>query len=183
MIGKLDAFDWIMTMIVGMSMAVAFRRGLVRAIFGLLGLIGGFQLASDTYVEVADRINFYHGIQSETTVRIIAFLLVATVVALGFEFVGRGMQKSLRLVGLGIFDRVLGAVFGFARGCLICIALLMVLCDVAPQSELLVRSALSPYLFAAAHDVSFLVPQYLQQEMVDGAFDFKQGPPHWINRH
>ncbi len=182
MIGKLDAFDWIMVMVVGISMAVAFRRGLVRAIFGLLGLVGGFQLASVTYVDVADRINIYHGIQSETTARIIAFLLIVTVVALGFELVGRGIQKSLRLVGLGTFDRMLGAVFGFARGCLICIALLMVLCNAAPQSDLLVRSALSPYLFAAAHDVSFLVPQYLQQEMVEGSFDLKQGTPHWINR-
>jgi membrane protein required for colicin V production len=183
MIGSLDAFDWLMVFIVGMSMAVAFRRGLVRAIFGLLGFIGGFQLASATYVSVAERINLGNGIQSETTARIAAFLLIAIAVALAFELIGGGVQRSMRAVGLGTFDRILGAVFGFARGCLLCIALLMVACNVAPQSDLLVRSALSPYLFAVAHDVSFLVPQDLQQEMVEGSFDFKQGPPHWINRH
>jgi membrane protein required for colicin V production len=178
-----NAFDWLMVIIVVLSMAMAYRRGLVRAILGLLGFVGGFQLASDTYISVADRINLGHGIQSQTTARIVAFLLIAVVVALVFELVGWGMQRSLRKIGLGVFDRMLGSIFGFARGCLLCIALLMVSANVAPQSELLVKSALSPYLFAIAHDVSFLVPQYLQQQMMDGAFDFKQDPPHWINRH
>jgi membrane protein required for colicin V production len=121
-------------------------------------------------------------IQSQATARILAFILVAVAVAFAFELIGRGVQRSLHSIGLGTFDRILGAIFGFARGCLICIALLMLSANLAPQSSLLVRSALSPYLFAVAHDVSFLVPQYLQQEMVDGAFDFKQNP-HWINRH
>lgn len=178
-----NAFDWLMVIIVVLSMAMAYRRGLVRAILGLLGFVGGFQLASDTYVSVAERINLGHGVQTQTTARIVAFLLIAFAVAILFEMVGWGVQRSLRMVGLGIFDRMLGTVFGFARGCLLCIALLMVSANVAPQSELLVRSTLSPYLFAIAHDVSFLVPQYLEQQMMDGAFDFKKDPPRWINRH
>ena len=178
-----NAFDWLMVVIVALSMIAAFRRGLVRAILGLLGLIGGFELASNTYTDIADRINFGHGIHSQTTARIVAFLLIAIAVAVAFEILGRGIQRSLRMVGLGWFDRILGSVFGFARGCLICIALLMVACNIAPQSEVLLSSTLSPYLFAVAHDVSFLVPQYLQQEMIDGAFDLKRDTPHWINRH
>jgi membrane protein required for colicin V production len=178
-----NAFDWFMVIIVVLSMAMAYRRGLVRAILSLLGFVGGFQLASDTYVSVADRINLGHGIQSQTSARIVAFLLIVVAVALVFEMIGFGIQKSLRKIGLGTFDRMLGSVFGFGRGCLLCIALLMVSANVAPQSELLVKSQLSPYLFAIAHDVSFLVPQYLQQQMMDGTFDFKKDPPHWINRH
>jgi membrane protein required for colicin V production len=183
MIASWNAFDWVMVIIVALSMGLAFRRGLVRAIFGLLGFIGGFVLASNTYTDVADRITFGHGIHSQTTARIVAFILIAIGVALAFEVIGRGVQRSLRMVGLGWFDRALGSVFGFARGCLICIALLMVVCNIAPQSELILKSVLSPYLFAVAHDVSFLVPQYLQQEMMNGAFDLKQDAPHWINRH
>jgi membrane protein required for colicin V production len=183
MMASWNAFDWLMVIIVAMSMTVAFMRGLVRAIFGLVGLVGGFELASNTYTEVADRINFGHGIQSQVSARIVAFLLIALVVSVAFDLVGRGVQRSIRAIGLGWFDRVLGSAFGFARGCLICIALLMVSADVVPQSQMLVGSALSPYLFALAHDVSFLVPQYLQQEMIDGVFDFKKNTPRWINRH
>jgi len=104
--------------------------------------------------------------------------VIVVAVAAAFELVGRGLQKSLRSIGLGIFDRALGAGFGFARGCLIGIAVLMAATTLAPQSQVVTTSVLSPYLFAVAHDVSFLVPQYLQQSMMDGAFDFKQNPPH-----
>jgi membrane protein required for colicin V production len=178
-----NGFDWVLTSIIFISMALAFRRGLVRAIFGLLGFIGGFQLASWTYIPVADQINRSHAIQSQAGARIVAFLLIAAAIALAFEFVGRGLQKTLHAIGMSFFDRMLGAVFGFARGCLTCIALLMAITTIAPRSEAVTRSVLSPYLFAAAHDVSFLVPQYLQQEMIDGVFDFKKNTPRWINRH
>jgi membrane protein required for colicin V production len=183
MIGDWNTFDWIIAIIVVISVGAAFRRGLVRAILGLVGLVGGFELASATYIDVADRINMGHGIHSQTTARIVAYLLVAITVALAFELLGRGVQRSLRMVGLGWFDRVLGAVFGFARACLVCIALLIVCANIAPQADLLTRSVLSPYLFAVAHDVSFLVPPYLQQEMINGAYDFRQNTPAWVNRH
>jgi hypothetical protein len=52
-----------------------------------------------------------------------------------------------------------------------------------PQSGVLTTSVLTPYLFAVAHDVSFLVPQYVQQSMVNGAVDIKHGSPDWINRY
>jgi membrane protein required for colicin V production len=183
MIASWNAFDWLNVTVIVISMALAARRGLVRAIFSLLGYVGGFELASNTYTDLADRIHFGHGIHSQTTARIVAFLLIAIGVALALEVIGRRVQRSLRAVGLSTFDRLLGSIFGFGRGCLICIALLMVVCNVAPQSEFLLKSTLSPYLFAVAHDVSFLVPQYLQQEMIDGAFDLNRDTPHWINRH
>lgn len=178
--GNWNGFDWVLVTIVAVSMVLAFRRGLVRAIFGLLGFLGGFQLASWTYVDVAERINSTRWIQSQAAARIVAFVLIAAAVAVAFELVGRGLQRSLRAVGLGTFDRLLGSIFGFARGCLTGIALLMVASTFAPQSEVLTKSVLSPYLFAATLDVSFLVPQYMQQQMIDGAFDFHQNPPHWI---
>jgi uncharacterized membrane protein required for colicin V production len=96
---------------------------------------------------------------------------------------GWGVQKTLRAAGLSFLDRTLGVAFGFARGCLIAIALLLVTTNFAPQSQAVTTSVLSPYLFALAHDVSFLVPQYLLQRMADGTFETKQKLPDWINRH
>jgi membrane protein required for colicin V production len=176
-------FDWFLILIVLFSMAMAYRRGLVRAIFGLLGFIGGFLLASWNYELVGDWVLLSRFRMPLTTARIIGFLLIVVVVAVAFEFAGLLLQKILRSVGLGWFDRLLGMAFGFARGCLIGIALLMATTTFAPQSEFLTTSELTPYLFAVTHDVSFLVPQYLQELMATGAFDFKHGPPHWINGH
>ncbi|HEX9202230.1 MAG TPA: CvpA family protein [Acidobacteriaceae bacterium] len=181
MITNWNAFDWVLVVIVVVSMVAAFRRGLVRAIFGLLGLIGGFQIAAWTYSTVGDWISASSIKVSPATARIIGFLLVVIAVSVGLEIVGWLFQKALRHVGLGPFDRLLGVAFGFARGCMVGIALLMATTTFAPQSGIITTSAISPYLFAVAHDVSFLVPQYLQQLMASGAYDFNHNPPRWIN--
>jgi len=174
-------FDWFLVLIVGFSMVMAFRRGLVRAIFGFLGLIAGFQMAAWNYRLVGDWIDLSRIKVSLSTARVIAFLLIVVIVGALLELAGRFLQRFLRHVGLGWFDRTLGAAFGFARGCIVSIAVLLAVTTFAPQSGAVTTSEITPYLFAVAHDVSFLVPQYLQELMVDGAIDFKHGAPNWIN--
>lgn len=182
-ISDFNGFDWFLILIVAFSMVMAFRRGLVRAIFGLIGFIGGFQLAAWNYSMVGDWIRASRLSVSTTTARVIAFLLIVVTVASGLELVGRLLQRTLRHVGLGWFDRTLGLAFGFARGCIAGIAVLLATTTLIPQSGIVATSVLTPYLFAVAHDVSFLVPQYLQQLMINGAIDLKHESPHWINRY
>jgi len=180
---SLNAFDWLLIVIVGFSMLLSFRRGLVRAIFSLLGFVGGFELAGWTYRWVGDWISQYRLTPTQAAARVIGFLLVVVLVAAVFELLGWLIQRMLKAVGFSPLDRVLGAGFGFARGCLVGIALLMGVTFFAPQSVAVSTSVLSPYLFAVAHDVSFLVPQYFQGLMEAGAFDVHGNSPHWINRH
>jgi membrane protein required for colicin V production len=178
-----NGFDWMLVLVVGFSVGMGFRRGVVRTVMGLAGFIGGFLLAAGNYTRFGDWINDTHMIASTSTARIVAFLLIVVLVAVVAELVARLLQKTIHAVGLGLVDRSMGAGFGFVRGCMIGIALLMIPTTFAPQSKLITTSILSPYLFAVAHDVSFLVPRYLQQQMLSGAFDFKQSSPQWMNRH
>jgi membrane protein required for colicin V production len=176
-------FDWCLVGLVVISMLLAFRRGLVRAIFSLIGFIGGFQMATWFYTDVGQWLLVSRVHMSVQTARILAFVLIVLVVAAVVDAAGWLLQRFLRTVGLGFFDRVLGMAFGFARGCLIAIAVLMLTSTVAPQSDAVVNSELTPYLFAVSHDVSFLVPEYLQELMASGAFNFNHNTPVWINRH
>lgn len=175
-IADFNYFDWFLILMTAFSMVMAFRKGLVRAIFGLLGLIAGFQFATWYYTDVGEWVMASRLKVSVSTARIIAFVLIVIVLSVLLDLAGRLVQKLLRTVGLGWFDRLLGMAFGFARGCLVALALLMLTAAVAPQSGALTKSELTPYLFAVAHDVSFLVPQYVQELMVDGAIDLKHGP-------
>ena len=179
----LNWFDWFLIAVVAFSMVMAFRRGLVRATFGLLGFVAGFLIAAWQYPRVGDWFNTTRLIVAPSTARIVAFLLIAVTVALAFEVIGKYAQKALRTIGLDLLDRFLGMVFGFARGCLMGIGLLMLATTFAPQSQAVTTSVLSPYLFAISHDVSFLVPRSLQRVMLAGAFNLEQNPPHWINWH
>ena len=175
-----NAFDWLLIIITVASAVMAFRSGLVRAALGLMGLILGFQLASWWYTEVGDLISPARMHWPPQARHVFGFLAIVFIVSTGMQIAAWGLQKLLRTVGLGGFDRVLGAAFGFARGCIFGLAILMATSIAAPQSPMLTTSVFTPYLFAVAHDVSFLVPQYLQQQMMDGAFDFKHDPPGWI---
>lgn len=181
--GDFNYFDWILVAAVLISMVMAFRRGLVRAIFALLGFVGGFQVAAWTYRIVGEWVMDCRIRMSVPTARIIAFLLIVIVVALVVNGAGGLLQRLLRTVGLGFFDRLLGMLFGFARGCLVAIAILMFTTTFAPQSSAVTNSELTPYLFAVFHDVSFLVPEYLQELMASGAFNYDHSTPPWINRH
>jgi len=169
-------FDWILATITVVSMVMAFRRGLVRAIVGMLGVVSGFVLATYSYEDVGDWIRKSRVTVPVIPARIIAFLLIVIVVAAAFEFLGLLLQKVLKTVGLSFVDRILGLAFGFGRGCLVGIGLLMVVASLAPSSSAVTDSTLSPYLFAVVHDVSFLVPQYLQRQMAAGVFSYKQNP-------
>ncbi|HEX3569954.1 MAG TPA: CvpA family protein [Acidobacteriaceae bacterium] len=176
-------FDWTLVAIVIVSMGLAFRRGLVRAIFGLLGFIGGFLMATWFYTDVGEWVLACRIKMSVQTARIVAFVAIVLVMAILIDQAGRFLQRFLRTVGLGLFDRVLGMAFGFARGCMLAIAVLMLATTVLPQSDAVANSALTPYLFAVSHDVSFLVPEYLQELMASGAFNLNHNSPVWINRH
>jgi membrane protein required for colicin V production len=158
-----NGFDWLLAGILLFSVISGFRRGFVRTVFGLAGFVGGFLLASWKYVRVGELIIDAGWIKSTSAAMVVAYLLIVIFVALGVELVARILQKSVRAVGLGFMDRMMGAVFGFARGWMIGIALLMIPATFAPQSRLVATSVLSPYFFAVAHDVSFLVPQYLER--------------------
>jgi membrane protein required for colicin V production len=159
-------FDWVLVAILLASMVRAFITGLVRAIAGLFGFIAGFEVASWAYIDLGDRIMIQGWISSEFMARMVAFLVIIVIVVVVFEIAGRFLQKTLRTIGLGTFDRILGAAFGFARGCLIGIALLIAAAAFAPRSDVIVKSVLRPYLFTVVHDVSFLIPEYVQERIL-----------------
>jgi len=161
-----NVFDWALVAIVAFSMVRAFFTGLVCAIAGLAGLLAGYEVASWTYVNLGAQFQEMGWIQSQAIARSVAFLLIIVGMVLLFDVLGRAVRRSLRTVGMGTFDRLLGMGFGFARGCLIGIALLIALSSFAPQSPIIVRSVLRPYLFTVAHEVSFLIPDYLQQRIL-----------------
>ena len=161
-----NAFDWVLVAIVALSMVRALITGLVRAIAGLAGFIAGYEVASWAYIDLAEGIRERGWITSQSMARTVAFLLTVLVVVMLFDILGRAARKSLRTIGMGTFDRILGAGFGFARGCLIGLSLLIAMSSFAPQSRIVAQSTLRPYLFTVAHEVSFLIPAYLQQRIL-----------------
>jgi membrane protein required for colicin V production len=171
-------FDWFLLAMLAYSTIMAFVRGIILELFSLGGLIAGILAASWNYNHVAAFLERL--ITTPATAQIVAFLFIVIVVMVLSTLLGRALNRTAHAIGLGFFDRLLGAVFGFARGCLFGVAILMAVAAFRPHSAWVENSRLTPYFLAGAHAVSFVVPHDLQQQILNGAQQLKHNAPDWI---
>jgi membrane protein required for colicin V production len=173
-----NLFDCFLIAVLAYSTIMAFVRGIILELFSLGGLIAGILLASWNYKQVA--IILGHLITTPATAEILAFLLIIVGVMVLCTLLGKALNRTAHAIGLGFFDRLLGALFGFARGCLLGVAILMAIAAFLPHSAWIANSRLSSYFLAGAHAVSFVVPHDLQQQILNGAQQLKHNAPDWI---
>jgi membrane protein required for colicin V production len=177
----MNLFDWFLIAVLAYSTIAAFVRGFLLELFSLGGLVAGILLASWNYRSVSPLLSRI--ITTSSTANVVAFLLITIAVMILCAILGKALHHTAEAIGLGFFDRLLGAVFGFARGCLLGIAILMAAAAFLSPSPLISQSRLSPYFLAGAHAVSFVVPHDLHQQILDGATQLKHNAPDWIKPH
>ena len=177
----MNLFDWFLIIVLALSTISAFVRGLLLELFSLGGLIVGILLASWNYHNFAPLLSRL--ITNPAAANVVAFLLIAVGVMVLCTVAGKVLNSTANAIGLGFFNRLLGAVFGFARGCLIGVAIMMAAAAFLPPAPWMTNSYLAPYFLAGAHAVSFVVPHDLQQLIRDGAQELKHNAPDWIKLH
>jgi membrane protein required for colicin V production len=173
----MNLFDWFLIALLAYSTVMAFLRGIILELFTLGGLIAGILLASWNYYRIA---MYFERVMSPTIAQIGAFLLIVVGIMILSTLLGKALNRTAHAIGLGFFDRLFGAVFGLARGCLFAIAILMAIAAFRPHSTWAQNSRLSPYFLAGVHAVSFVVPHDLQQQIMNGAEQIKHTAPDWI---
>ncbi len=108
---NLNTLDWILIAMLIIGFINGFKKGLVMELTTLLGLIGGVWLA------VKGHIVMQQWIKNNTTLEgpflpYLAFFTVFVLVYLGCYIAGKALSKTLRLLMLGVFDRIGGGLFG-----------------------------------------------------------------------
>ncbi len=177
----MNLFDWFLVAMLVYSTVVAFVRGFLLELFSLVGLVAGILLAAWNYPALAALLNRL--ITTASVADVTAFLLIAIGVMIVSALIGRTLHRTADAIGLGFFDRLLGAGFGFVRGCLLGVAILMAAAAFLPKTDWIENSHLAPYFLAGVHAVSFVVPHDLQQLILDGAVQLKHNAPDWIKQH
>lgn len=182
----MNLFDWLLVAILAYSTIAASLRGILIELFSLGGLIAGILLASWNYTHfatfLANLINPLVHV-SPSTWNIISFLLIVIGVMVLCGVLGNILRRTAHTIGLGFFDRLLGALFGLVRGCLLGVTIMMTIAAFLPQSVWVSNSRLAPYFLAGVHAVSFVVPQDLQQQLLNGIAQLKHNAPDWIKLH
>ncbi|PWE19534.1 colicin V synthesis protein [Aliarcobacter skirrowii] len=90
-------------------------KGFIKEVFGLLGIVGAIFIASRISLEVGNVVTSVLNIENESTIKLLGFII--SVIAIWFVIYSLGIivSKIFSASGLGIFDRVLGFVFGAAK--------------------------------------------------------------------
>ena len=171
---SLSTFDWVLVGLVVISAALAFRSGMIKVVFSFVGVAAGTVLAGWYSLDGA---MWLHGwIGNMMAARMIAFVGILFLVTLLCSVAAQLVRRTVKAVGLGIFDRLLGGLFGAARGGLLGVALVLAIAAFVPRSPWLKNSQLVPYFLTGAHAVSFLMPRQVKQQVDLGTASLLRQP-------
>lgn len=156
--------DIVLLVILAASMLMSLRKGLSREIIGLVAVILAIVLGVWFYGMAGALFEPY--LSSTAAAHFAGFVVVFGAVLLLGALVSTIVGKFLKATGLSIFDHVLGALFGLARGVLIGIALIMGIMAFStsgtPPSSV-VESRTAPYVVDAARLIASMAPHELRE--------------------
>ena len=121
----MTSFDYVVMAIVSASVALGVWRGVVGEIIALAAWVLAFFAARWWGSEVAQVI--YGGLIADPALRIVAaWVTVFVVVLVLMALLRLAVHGLLKALGLSLTDRLLGVIFGLARGLLIVLVLVAV---------------------------------------------------------
>jgi membrane protein required for colicin V production len=170
--------DWLIVIILFFSVFSAARKGFFLEVFSLAGMIAGLVLASWNYQKLMPWVlRFVHVWQAAEA---LSFLLIALGVMILAGLAGRLIRWSVRWIGLGWADRVIGALFGLVKGCALVVLAVLVVAAFAPKATWFQQSRLVPYFLTAAHEVSAVTPNELGERIRQGVIVIRNAQPGWL---
>ena len=156
--------DIIVLAIVGISILFGVLRGLVREVLALVAWVAAFLLANLLAPDAAKLLP--QAIASEEIRLLVTFVVVFIVVLVGLSVLAVLASKVVKIVGLGPADRVVGGVFGLARGMLV-VMILVLLAGLTslPRQPMWRNAALSSPLEAFAGYMKGWLPADLSKRI------------------
>ena len=157
-------FDLVVVTIVGLSVLLSLIRGLVREVLALAAWLVAFLAANFLAGEVAAWIA--DAIPNEQLRLLAGFVTVFVVVLIAASTLAILASKLVKSAGLGLEDRLLGGVFGLARGMLV-VMILVLLAGLTslPRQPVWRNAVLSDPLVAFVGSIKAWLPADLSQRI------------------
>src|ERR1700758_603873 len=170
--------DWIILVILVVSVLSAAKKGFLLEIFSLAGGVAGLCIASWNYQRLLPWITRW--VRSWPASEAFSFLSITLGVMIAAGILGRVIRWSVHSIGLGWADRLVGAIFGLLKGCaLITVAILMIAAFV-PRATWFRQSRLAPYFLNAAHRAAILTPYEFGERIRQGVVTMRNAQPQWL---
>ena len=157
-------FDLAVLAIVGLSVLLSVIRGLVREVLALAAWMVAFLTANLLAGEAASWLP--ESIPGEELRLLAGFLCVFVTVLIAMSVLAILVSKLVKSAGLGLEDRLLGSVFGLARGLLVVmVVVLLAGLTSLPRQAVWRNAVLSDPLQAFAGQVKTWLPADLAQRI------------------
>lgn len=142
----LSAADWVIASVISASVVLSLWRGFTREAISLAGWVAAFIVANLYAAELSSLLADWISNITGRYVAAFALLFVGTLVVAGV--LSKLATQVVRVTGLSLFDRLLGTVFGFARGVILVLVAVYLLRQLAPPQNLLwlEQSQLMPHI-------------------------------------
>jgi membrane protein required for colicin V production len=158
--------DWIILLVLLISVVQAASAGFFQEAFGIAGLVFGYLIAAWQYQRLAGHFAPY--LSSVWLGQIVAFLAIFLGVMVLAGILGKIVRWIVKEAGLSIVDRFFGGVLGFARGCLLVSIVLVSMTAFTPTSRWLQGSGLAPYFLVVGRAAIWVAPAELRNQFYKG---------------
>jgi len=162
----MTAADWVIVVVIVLSVIQAAISGFFHEAFGIAGLVFGYLLAAWNYWRLAARFAPY--LKSMWFGEIAAFLIIFLAVLFLAGILGRMARQVVKEAGLSFVDRVLGGALGLLRGILMVAVILMSMAAFTPTSTWLQGSVLAPYFLVVGRAAIWVAPSELRARFYQG---------------
>ena len=136
--------DWSIVTVIGLSTLLSLKRGFVKEALSLAAWVAAFFISTAFVSRMA---GLLAGLIANDALRYTSayVILFAATLMLG-ALLNSLLAQLIKMTGLSGMDRLLGTVFGFARGLIVVVVVVYVARALAPQPQVLESSLLLPQL-------------------------------------
>ena len=135
----MNLLDYVLAVIVGYCLVRGIFRGMIKELSSIVGVMGGFYAAYSYYPQLAKYISRW--VTNPGYLSIFSFLVIFLLVFLAVSFAGVVIKYLMNISFLGWTDRICGTLFGFTKGLLITVVILLVLTTFLPKNAAIIKKS------------------------------------------
>jgi membrane protein required for colicin V production len=130
----MNFFDFIIVALIALFVINGLRKGIIISLATLAALILGIWVAVhfSNYLDATLVDNFH---PSRKWLPILSFTITFLLVVIGVLIVARLMEKLVDLVGLGLFNRIGGALLGLIKGVILVSVIIFLVAIIDPKGK------------------------------------------------
>ena len=121
----MNIFDFIILIILLYGLIKGFVKGFIIEVAGIIALIlgvtGSFKFASILEVYLNSYVDW-----SPKTIQIASFIILFIIIIYAVSLLAKMITKTLKIIALGMINRIFGGIFGLLKWCVILSSLVLV---------------------------------------------------------